>query len=120
MLKFLKHIEMKTLNGRVKKADSENRNGLGSAHEREKSSSIGFIVVENESSKEADVHVCAADVANYGKLPITGRPSAAESYHKHRRGRGLYRWRIDELQVDENGKASRRRNAWQFSDLCRK
>lgn len=75
MLKPLKNNEMKTLNGRVKKAEPEwTRQGI----QKGESSVLDFIVVENGSSKETEVPVCAADVGTTDHC----RQSADERYQK--------------------------------------
>ena len=55
---FLEHNEMKTLNDRVKKAEPE---WSRQCVQKEESSILDFVVVENGSGKERDLHVCAAE-----------------------------------------------------------
>ena len=59
MLMFLKNIEMKTLNDRVKKPGPERTR---QCIQKGESFILEFMVVENGSSKEIEVHLCAADV----------------------------------------------------------
>ena len=59
MPKFLKNNEMKTLNDGVKKPGPE---WTRQCTQKGKSSIVDSLVVEKGSSKETEVHVCAADV----------------------------------------------------------
>ena len=59
MRKFLKNNEMKMLNDKMKTPGPEwTRQRI----QKGESSILDFKVVENGSSKDAEVHVCAADV----------------------------------------------------------
>ena len=51
---------------------------------------------------------------NYGSLPNTD--SQQTRLIKNRRGRKLYRWRVDKLEVNKNSKSSNE-NAVQLSEL---
>ena len=77
-------------------------NGLDSAYERKKISVPDFIVVEsgNSTSKETVIHVSGADVGSTDHCLI-GAESQQSRVIKNRRGRKLYRWRIDKLEVKE-------------------
>ena len=97
MLKFLKHNEMKTLNDRVKKAEPE---WTRQCIQKGESSILDFIVVENGSGKETELHVCAADVGTTDHCLIW-TDSRQTRVIKQRRGRKLHRWRIDKLEVKE-------------------
>ena len=86
---------MKTINDRVKKAGPEctiinNRQCI----QKGEISVLDFIVMENGNSKEPEIHVCAADVGSTDHCLIwTG--SQQTRVIKNRRGRKLYKWRID-------------------------
>ena len=116
MLKFLQNNEMKTLNDRVKKSGPE---WTRQCIQKGESSILDFIVVENGSSKETKVHVCAADVGTTDHCLIWTE-SQQTRVIKNRRGRKLYRWRTDKLEVKEKQQEFQNemsKNAEKFSEL---
>ena len=94
MLMFLKNIEMKTLNDRVKKPGPERTR---QCIQKGESFILEFMVVENGSSKEIEVHLCAADVGTTDHCLI--RTVKQTRVIQNRRGRKLYRWRVDKLLI---------------------
>ena len=83
------------------------------------SSNLDFIVIENGSSKETEVHVCAADVGTTDHC-LKWTNSKQTRIIKNRRGRNLYRWRVDKLEVKEKQQEFKRemkRNGVQLSEL---
>ena len=116
MLKFLEQNEMKTLNDRVKTAEPEwTRQYI----QKGEHSILDFVVVENGSGKETELHVFAADVGTTDRCLIwTG--SRETRVIKQIRGRKLRRWRIDKLQVKEKREEFQEemaKHAEQFSEL---
>ena len=87
MLKFLENNEMKTLNYRARKPEAQCK------HERERSV-LDYIVVEHGNSKEMDIHVCAEDVGTTDRCLIWTESQQTRG-KRNRRGRELYKWRID-------------------------
>ncbi|MEP1953909.1 MAG: hypothetical protein ABJJ26_03135 [Algoriphagus sp.] len=115
MLKFLKHNEMKVLNDRVKKSKPERTR---QCKRKGENFILDFIVVENGSGKETELHVCAADVGTTDHCLIW-TDSQQTRVIKHRRGRKLPRWRIEKLQVKEKREEFQEemaKNAEQFSE----
>ena len=76
-------------------------------------------MIEKGSGKETEVHVRAADVGTTDHC-LTWTYSQQTRMIKNRRGRKLYRWRIDKLEVKEKQQELQRemkKNAVQFSVL---
>ena len=81
---------MKTLKDRVKKTGPE---WTKQCIQKGEGSALDFIVIENGTNKETDIHVCAADVESTDHCLIWTE-SQQTRVTKNRRGRKLRRWRI--------------------------
>ena len=60
-------------------------------------------MVEHGDSKEMDVHVCAEDVGTTDHCLIWTESQQTRA-KRNRRGRKLYKWRIDKLEMEEKQK----------------
>ena len=81
---------------------SQGQHGLDNEYERKRAPFLTLftVKVDNGSSKETEVRVCAADVGTTDHCLIwTG--SQQTRIIKKRRGRKLCRWRVDKLEVKE-------------------
>ena len=92
MLMFLtsKNNEMKALNDIIKKQSGPE--WTRQCIQKGESSILDFTVLENRSSKETEVHVCAADVPTTEHCLIWTERQQTRVI-QNRRGRKLYRWR---------------------------
>ena len=61
---------------------------------------LDYIVVEHGSSGEMEVHVCAEDVGTTDHCLIWAESQQTRA-KRHRRGRKMYKWRIDKLDMEE-------------------
>ena len=113
---ILKNHEMKTLNDRVKMSGPEQTR---QCIQKGENSILDCIVVENASSKEREVNACAADAGTTDHRPIwTGIQQTRVV--RNWRGRTLYRWRINKLEVrkkQQEFQQDMEENEVQFSEL---
>ena len=76
-------------------------------------------MIEKGNRKETEIYVCAADVGSTDHRLIWTE-SQQTRVIKNRRGRKLYRWRIDKLEVTEKQREFQEeitKNAERFSEL---
>ena len=105
MLRFLESNEMKTLKDRSPKPEVQLTWTRVCQDKRERSV-LDYTVVEHGNRKEMEVHVGAEDVgtADHSLIWTESQQTKARS----RRGRKMYKWRIDKLEM-EDGKSSKKR-----------
>ena len=93
---FLRNNETKTLTDRVKRPGPKwTRQRI----RKGESSIFDFIVVENGSCKETEVHVCTADVGTTHHCLFV--QTVSRQFIIDRRDRKMYRWRIGKIEVKE-------------------
>ena len=107
MRKFLESNEMKTLNDRSPRPEAQWTWTRICKDKRERSV-LDYIVVEHGSRKEMEVHVGVEDVGttDHSLIWTEGKHTKAK---RSRRGRKLYKWRIDTLEMEECGRSSKKR-----------
>ena len=80
---------------------------------------MDYIVVEHGSRKENEVHVGVEDVGTTDHS-LTWAESQQTKTRRSRRGRKLYKWRIDKLEMEEKRQEFQEemvRTAVKFSEL---
>ena len=99
MLKFLQNNKIKMLHDRGRKPEAQWTWTRHCEDESERSV-LDYRVVKHRNSKEMDVHVCAEDVGTTDHCLIWTENQQARG-KRNRRGRKLYKWRIDKLEMEE-------------------
>ena len=118
MRKFLESNEMKTLNDRSPRPEAQWTWTRICKDKRERSV-LDYIVVEHGSRKEMEVHIGVEDVGTTDHSLIWTESQQTKT-RRSRRGRKLYRWRIDKLEMEEKRQEFQEemvRNAVKFSEL---
>ena len=109
---------MKTLNDRSPRPEAQWTWTRICKDKRERSV-LDYIVVEHGSRKEMEVHVGVEDVGTTDHSLIWTESQQTKT-RRSRRGRKLYRWRIDKLEMEEKRQEFQEemvRNAVKFSEL---
>ena len=118
MLKFLENNE-KTLNDRAQKPDAQ-WTWTRKYKDDRKRSVLDYVVVEYGNSKELEVHVCPEDIRTTDHYLIWSE-SQLTRVERNRRGRKLYKWRIDKLEIEKQEfQEEMAKNTVKFSELLKR
>ena len=97
--KFLESHEMKMLNGRSPRPEAQWTWTRICKDKRERSV-LDYRVLEHENRKEIEVHLGVEDVGTTDHS-LTRTESQQTKARRSRRGRKLYKWRIDKLEMEQ-------------------